>query len=90
MKKILFLILALIFSNTVFALGDSELKKENEIQTRINNIGAEILNSNKFDKRVTFVYDENGKKNLLKVDKALTKRQVVVFGEAYKNIASDD
>ena len=64
--------------------------EQNSIQKRINNVGTKILNSNKLEKRVTFVYDENGKKSLLKEDKAITKRQVVVFGEAYKNIETDD
>lgn len=90
MKKIFLIIFALTFSTAVFANSESELVKENAIQTRINNIGTKILNSNKFEKRVTFVYDENGKKSLLKADKTLTKRQVVVYGEAYKNIETDD
>lgn len=90
MKKILFLALAIIFSASAYANIDTQLEKENKIQARINNIGMKILNSNKLEKRVTFVYDENGKKNLLKEDKSLTKRQVVIFGDAYKNIESDD
>lgn len=90
MKKILLLILALFFSTYANANVDMQLQKENEIQKRINNIGMKILNSNRLEKRVIFIYDENGKKSLLKEDKALTKRQVVVFGDAYKNIESDD
>ena len=35
--------------------------KENKIQSRINTVGAKILNSNKLEERVTFVYDEKGK-----------------------------
>lgn len=79
-----------MFSSSVFAVDDSNLLKENAIQTRINNVGTKILNSNKLEKRVTFVYDETGKKKLLNADKSLTKRQVVVFGNAYKNIETDD
>lgn len=90
MKKILVLMCALLFSVQVYALDEAKLVQENSIQTRINNIGTKILNSNQFEKRVNFVYDENGKKSLLKADKTLTKRQVVVFGEAYKNIETDD
>ena len=90
MKKILsILILSLLFL-PAFALDEEILVKENNIQSRINKIGVKILNSNQLEKRVNFVYDENGKKNLLKEDKAITKRQVVVFGEAYKNIETDD
>ena len=90
MKKFLFLLLVLFCSNSVYAISDKDLQKENAIQARINNIGMKILNSNKLEKRVVFAYDENGKKSLLKEDKAITKRQVVVFGDAYKNIESDD
>ena len=90
MKKVLSLVLLFIFSHSAYALDDAQLVQQNTIQTRINTVGAKILNSNKFENRVTFVYDENGKKSFLKEDKAITKRQVVVFGEAYKNIESDD
>ena len=89
MKKFI-IFLCLFLPLSVFANADSALISENSIQTRINNIGNKILNSNKFEKRVVFVYDENGKKSVLKADKSITKRQVVVFGEAYKNIENDD
>ena len=89
MKKFL-LLLCLCYTSTVFANVDSALIRENSIQTRINNVGNKILNSNMFEKRVVFVYDEKGKKSILKEDKAITKRQVVVFGEAYRNIENDD
>ena len=89
MKKFLVLLFLILFS-PVFASQDDDLIRENQIQARINNVGEKILNANKFEKRVTFVYDEEGKKSLLKVDRTITKRQVVVFGEAYKNIQSDD
>ena len=89
MKKFL-VFLCLIFPLSALANADSALIRENSIQTRINNVGTKILNSNKFEKRITFVYDVTGKKSILKADKTLTKRQVVVFGEAYKYIESDD
>lgn len=90
MKKLIFIVLTFFFSTSVFAIDNTQLIEENSIQTRINNIGTKILNSNKFEKRVIFVYDENGKKTLLKADKTLTKRQVSVYGNAYKNIETDD
>lgn len=89
-KKILLLIISLFLSTSAFATNDLVLIKENQIQSRINNIGMKILNANKLDQRVVFVYDENGKKQLLKADDTLTKRQVVVFGEVYRNIENDD
>lgn len=90
MKNFLFLVLILLVSTSAFAIDNTQLIEENNIQTRINKIGAKVLNSNKFEKRVTFVYDEQGKKGLLKADKTLTKHQVVVFGSDYKNIETDD
>lgn len=90
MKKTLVLLVSLLVVLPCFALNETELIKENSIQSRINNIGMKLLNSNKIEKRVTFVYDEKGKKSLLKEDKSITKRQVVVYGEVYKNIETDD
>ena len=90
MRKILVLFLIFFVSQSAYSLDDAELAQQNSIQTRINTVGTKILNSNKLEKRVTFVYDEKGKKSLLKEDKAISKRQVVVFGETYRNIESDD
>ena len=82
--------LLLIFSNIVYAADDSLLMHENKIQAKLNSVGMKLLNSNKIEERIIFIYDENGKKSLLKEDKTITKRQVVVFGEYYKNIENDD
>ncbi len=88
--KLFLISLLLIFSNIVYAADDSQLLNENKIQARLNSVGMRLLNSNKIEERIIFVYDENGKKSLLKEDKTITKRQVVVFGEYYKNIENDD
>ena len=90
MKKT-FLACSIIFflCNSSFA-NEIDIEKTNSIHSRINKTGTKILNSNKIEKRVTFTYDENGKKNILKADKTLIKRQVVVYGESYKNIENDD
>ena len=52
--------------------------KQNEIQSRINRIGTNILNSNKLDKRVVFVEGKEEKLGILKGNKTLAKRQVIV------------
>lgn len=89
MKKIiLFTVLSLLFP--AFAADDSELIRQNSIQSRIDKVGTDILNANKIEERVVFVYNEEGKSNLLNSTKTLTKRQVVVYGESYKNIQTDD
>ena len=61
MKKFLWIALLLIYSSAVFAVDDVVLSEQNTIQSRINNVGTKILNSNKLEKRVLFVYDECGK-----------------------------
>ena len=89
MKKYLILLVFILFASASYA-NDTELNLENSIQTRINTIGTKILNAIKLEKRVIFAYDEFGKKSLIKADKSLTKRQVVIFGEHYKMIETDD
>ncbi len=89
MKKILLLFIASIVL-PVFAVDEAEIIRQNSIQSRIDRVGTQILNSNKFENRVVFVYNEEQKSNLLNSTKSLTKRQVVVYGNNYKNIQSDD
>lgn len=89
MKKIL-LLLCLFSCIAAQAFDEEVLVEENNIQTRINNMGTHILNSNKLDKRVIFAYDEADRNSILKNTDALTKRQVVIFASAYKNIETDD
>lgn len=88
MKKILLIVVLMMFS-TVLA-NDNVLIKENSINEKINNIGTKILNANKIEKRIIFTFDEKTKLDVLKNTKALTKRQVVVYAEAYKDIENDD
>ena len=90
MKKILLITLFTFLMPSVFALDETELIEENSINTRINNIGTKILNSNGIDKRIVFSYDKNSKLEVLKNTKSLTKRQVVLYGDAYKFIETDD
>lgn len=91
MKKILYLIaIMLLFSNSVFAADDSVLLKEQSIQNKINDIGSKILNANKIDKRIIFVYDKTEKKSLLKSADEVTKRQVVLYENDFKFAADED
>ena len=89
MKKIILLLSALLLSCNAFA-NEEILSKENEIQTKIDNIGVNILNSNKIEKRIVFIYDEKARENFLKLNKTLSKRQVVVYGNSYKFIENND
>ncbi len=90
MKKIFFVMIAVLLSSINVFANESILEKQNSIQTRINKTATKILNANKINKRVIFTYDQESKEGLIKGTKALTKRQVVVYGETYKNIETDD
>lgn len=86
MKKVIVLLGLLMLSQTVFA----SMVTENEIQTRIDSIGTDILNANKIQKRMVFAYNTQSKKKLLAVDKTLTKRQIVVYDGLYQTVETDD
>lgn len=91
MWKSLLIIAVLMFSQTfAFAVDEIQIVKHQSVQTRIDDVGAKILNSNKIDKRIIFVYDEAEKKSRLKLDPAVTKRQVVLYNEGYNFIENDD
>lgn len=88
--KIIFLIiLSIIFSNCAFA-NEQDLIKENEIQTKINTCAYKILNSNQIRNKIIFTYDDTEKKTTLNNNKALLNREVIVYGDIYKNIENDD
>jgi len=90
MKKIFLTILLLLFAGVFANQIDSELQKYNLTQERINKVGADILNYNKVPKRVVFAYNDIDKKRMLDIYDELTKRQVVVYEEQYKNISDDN
>lgn len=91
MKKILFLFIAAIISaGSVFAVQDSVIEREQGIQNRINETAFKILNANKIDKRIIFVYDKSEKKSLLKSTDEVTKRQVVLYENDIKFISNED
>ncbi len=74
----------------VLPLTDAQLAAQQTIQKEINAAGVKILNANKIDKRVIFVYNESEKKSLLSAKNNLTKRQVVLYGCDYKFIENAD
>ncbi len=76
-------------ASIVFA-DEQQAALENTIQSRIDCVGTNILNSNKLTKRVTFAYDKRAKKKLLSTDKTLTKRQVIIYDNQYKSVQTDD
>ncbi len=92
MKKFIILFTLIFLPVLCFAQDEAnlELAKTNNIQNRINNIGTNILNSNKIPRRVVFTYDKRTQKKTLTTDKALTKRQVIIYDGLYNSIETDD
>lgn len=85
----IFFSLFLFLTNSLQA-NEVQLNKENCIQTRIDFIGSNLLNSNKITKRVVFTYDKASKKKFRILDKTLTDRQFIFYEGLYKIVESDD
>lgn len=78
-------------NNKVDVKADEQaIEKEQSIQSRVNDIGSKLLNSNKIENRIVFVYDKNKKENLLTIDPTVTSREVVLYDEYYKFTQNDD
>ncbi|MBQ4646295.1 MAG: hypothetical protein IJB79_02995 [Candidatus Gastranaerophilales bacterium] len=88
--KIFFILFGMLFLPVFANEIENELSKNNSIQTRINNVGLDILNHNKIPKRVVFAYNETDKKRMLDIYNELTKRQVVVYGDLYSAVEDDN
>lgn len=93
-KQILTLVALLIictpFCYAIDAQSVEQLSKEQEIQTRIDKVGTDLLNFNKIPRRIVFAYDKREKKKFMTTDKALTKRQVILYDGTYQYIQTDD
>lgn len=72
------------------AAKEAKIIREQTIQEKINDVAFKILNANKIDKRIIFVYDKAEKKSLLKSVDDVTKRQVVLYEEDIKFISNAD
>ncbi len=93
LKKLFFLGLFMALPLASFAIDDVkdvDIQKESAIQKRLTDVGTSILNANKIDGRVVFVYDKTEVKEKLKLDKTLLDRQVIVYGYDYKFIEDDN
>ena len=87
-KFIIGLVALLMFSNCTMA--QCQLQTEKDIQTKIDFIGTNLLNSNKITKRIVFTYNKKNKKKLLTTDKTLTKRQIIIYDGLYQSVQTDD
>ncbi len=72
----------------VYPYDNEAIISEIDIQSHIDNIGFELLNSNKINKRIVFTYSEKDK--LYKGRPEVTKRQVIVYGENLKYAETND
>ena len=88
MNKIL-IILGLLVIN-VSCVNAADLSVEQAIQQKISDIGTQLLNTNKIDKRVVFVYSDLDKQKILDVDKAIPSGQVIVYRNIYRAIEDDN
>ncbi len=89
-KLIISVVLLLLCQTCVFSADMTQIEKEQNIQQQISDIGTKLLNANKIDKRIVFAYDEAEKKALLKIDPAITSRQVILYDGDYKYIENED
>ena len=85
----LIILFSINFANFVHA-NDEVLIEEQSIQTKINNCGLKILNANKIQKRVVFVYENKDKESILKSNDTLLNREVILYDTKYKNIENED
>ena len=90
MKRFFLILGVSLLCSSVQAIDENIIEQNNKIQSKKNNIGTKILNSNKLEKRVIFVYSEEEKAKLLKKNDSITKRQIVVYQETYNHIETDD
>ena len=92
MKKILAIFLLMFTPMACEAVQEKDLNLEeiNAVQTRIDNVGTNILNNNKITRRIVFTYDKRTKKKKLTTDKALTKRQIIIYDGLYNSVQTDD
>lgn len=85
-KLILILFMVVIARSQVYA----SIYDDNQIQTKIDSIGYNLLNKNKIPHRIIFVYDKAEKKSKLSLDKTLTSRQIVIYKGLYEHVQTDD
>lgn len=94
MKRLItVLVCVIMFAPCVFSIDTQsaeQLSKEQEIQSRIDKVGTDLLNFNKIPRRIVFVYDKRDKKKFLTTDKTLTKRQIILYDGTYQYIQTDD
>lgn len=91
MKKIIITVMLMLLSSvSVLAITDDEIIQDQSIQARVNRIGTQILNANKIQGRIIFVYDKTAKESLIKMDKTVSKREIIMYQEYYRQISDEN
>ena len=76
MKKFL---LMCIFSVLALSCFADDCVYNMGIQRRVDDVGFNILNANRIDKRMVFRYDEAEQKKIMLTDTTLTRRQIILY-----------
>lgn len=87
MKKILLLF---IFSFLVLPCFADDCVYNMRIQRMVDDVGFNILNANRIDKRMVFRYDEAEQKKIMLTDTTLTRRQIVLYKNQINYIRDDN
>lgn len=89
MKKFIILVSILLFFGNI-AYSETEflsIMDDVRMQNHINNVGLKILNANKIDVRMIFVYDK--KTSIIDTEPTLRKREIIAY-DKYVQYAADD
>lgn len=91
MKKFLIVLLIFFFNLSAYGVNSSSKKLQKEVicQKKIDEIGVNLLNANKIDKKIVFTYNEGEYKKTID-DPTLTKRQIIFYEEYFKYVENDD
>lgn len=91
MKKIIITVMLMLISSvSVLAITDDEIIQDQSIQARVNRVGTQILNANKIQGRIIFVYNKTAKESLIKMDKTVSKREIIMYQEYYRQISDEN
>lgn len=91
MKKVIFTavsFVSLCFCPVLADEIDNYMVNDMKMQSHINNIGYKILNANKIDKRMVFLYKT--KQDKIKTEPGLTKRQIISYKDFIQHADNDD
>ena len=78
------------FAQTQTKDNEQEILRTQSIQSRVNDIGSKLLNANKIEQRIVFVYNEKEKESFLTIDPSVMSREVILYDGYYQYTQNDD